>query len=124
MKQLSELMNTHTYNLSFEDYQLRRGFVGGLDYCGGRLQANYQLMTEEERLHEILIDGQEVTEIDVVSCGMVLLHSHAKQPVPDVDYLYSLVGTSLSRKELKLIITAICNSKKHVTSRNWTTKFK
>ena len=124
MKQLSELMNTHTYNLPFEDYQLRRGFVGGLETCGGRLQANYQLMTEEERLHKILIDGQEVTEIDVVSCGMVLLHSLAKQPVPDVDDLYSLVDTSLTRKELKLIITAICNSKKHVTSRNWTTKFK
>ena len=76
IEQLSELINSHSYNLPFEDYQLRRGFVGGLEYCGGRLQASYQLLPEEERL-SILIDNKPVSEVDVVSCGMVLLHGLA-----------------------------------------------
>lgn len=121
IEQLSELINSHSYNLPFEDYQLRRGFVGGLEYCGGRLQASYQLLPEEERL-SILIDNKPVCEVDVVSCGMVLLHSLAGQPVPVVDDLYGLLESSLSRKELKLLITATCNKgklNKHRWPSNW-----
>ena len=105
IEQLSELVNSHSYSLPFEDYQLRRGFVGGLEYRGGRLQASYQLLPEEERL-SILIDNKPVSEVDVVSCGMALLHSLAGQPVPVVDDLYGLLESPLSRKELKLLITA------------------
>lgn len=123
IEHLSKLINSHSYNLPFTDYQIRRGFVGGLEECGGRLQANYQLLSEKERLG-ILIDNQPVSEIDVVSCGLVLLHSLAKQPLPDVDDLYSLVESSLTRKELKHLITSLCNSKNHVASKNWSTKFK
>ena len=121
VEELSDLVNSHSYSLPYEDYQLRRGFVGGLEYRGGRLQASYQLLPEEERL-SILIDNKPVSEVDVVSCGMVLLHSLAKQPVPDVDDLYSLVESSLTRKELKLLITAICNKgklNKHRWPSNW-----
>ena len=121
IEQLSELVNSHSYSLPFEDYQLRRGFVGGLEYRGGRLQASYQLLPEEERLG-ILIDNKPVSEVDVVSCGMMLLHSLAGQPVPDVDDLYGLVESPLSRKELKLLITAICNKgklNKHRWPSNW-----
>lgn len=123
IEQLSELVNSHSYSLPFEDYQLRRGFVGGLEYRGGRLQASYQLLSEEERL-SILIDNKPVSEVDVVSCGMALLHSLAGQPVPEVDDLYGLVESPLSRKELKHLITSLCNSKNHVTSKNWSIKFK
>ena len=123
VEELSDLVNSHSYSLAYEDYQLRRGFVGGLEYCGGRLQASYQLLPEDERL-SILIDNKPVSEVDVVSCGMVLLHSLAKQPVPDVDDLYSLVESSLSRKELKHLITSLYNSKNHVASKNWSPKFK
>ena len=121
IEQLSELVNSHSYSLPFEDYQLRRGFVGGLEYRGGRLQASYQLLSEEERL-SILIDNKPVSEVDVVSCGMALLHSLAGQPVPDVNDLYGLVESSLSRKELKLLITAICYKgklNKHRWPSNW-----
>ncbi len=123
IERLSELVNFHSYSLPFEDYQLRRGFVGDLEYCGGRLQASYQLLPEEERLR-ILIDNKPVSEIDVVSCVMVLLHSLAKQPVPEVDDMYSLVESSLSRKELKHLITSLCYSKNHVASKNWSIQFK
>lgn len=123
IEDLSTLVNSHSYNLIFTDYQFRRGFVGGIEHCGGRLQANYQLLSEEKRL-DILIDNQAVSEIDVVSCGLVLLHSLAEQPLPHVDDLYSLVESSLTRKELKHLITSLCNSKNHVASKNWSTKFK
>ena len=123
VEELSDLVNSHSYSLPYEDYQLRRGFVGGLEYRGGRLQASYQLLPEEERL-SILIDNKPVSEVDVVSCGMVLLHSLAKQPVPDVADLYGLVESTLSRKELKHLINSLCNSKNHVTSTNWSIKFK
>ena len=55
---------------------------------------------------------------------MVLLHSLAKQPVPEVDDMYSLVESSLSRKELKHLITSLCYSKNHVASKNWSIQFK
>ena len=124
INKLSELVNSHTYNLPFTDYQFRRGFVGGLENCGGRLQAKYQSLSAEKRLSDIQIDGQTVCEIDVVSCGLVLLHSLANQPIPNVEDLYSLVDTSLNRKEVKHLVTSLCNSKNHVISKNWSRKFK
>ena len=123
INKLSELVNSHTYNLPFTDYQFRRGFVGGLENCGGRLQANYQLLPQEKRLSDIQIDGQTVCEIDVVSCGLVLMHSLAKQQIPNVEDLYSLVGSSLPRKELKLLITAVCNKGK-LAKHGWSPKWK
>lgn len=124
INKLSELVNSHTYNLPFTDYQFRRTFVGGIENCGGRLQAKYQLLSQEKRLSDIRIDGQTVCEIDVVSCGLVLLHSLAKQPIPDVDDLYGLVATALCRKEVKHLVTSLCNSKNHVISKGWSKKFK
>lgn len=73
MVHLNELASEHQYDIQpYKFDQWVRKFRGGLDASGGRLYAEYQSASKQERL-QWWIDGEPVAEVDITACGPTIL---------------------------------------------------